>query len=116
MTWLITKYFTTAALIVLVSEIAKRTEKVGALLSALPMVVVLAMIWQHVEGQPPEKIASYATYTFWYVIPTLPMFLVFPAMQAKFGFWIAMIAGAGLTAICFVLLASVQRQFGVDLM
>jgi hypothetical protein len=75
--WIITKYAITALLVVLISEVAKRSDKLGALIAALPMVTVLAMIWLYLEGQPAEKISNHALYTFWYVLPTLPMFLVF---------------------------------------
>ena len=70
MTWLITKHAITAALVVLISEVAKRSDKLGALIAALPLVTVLAMIWLYVEQQPPEKISNHAWYTFWYVLPT----------------------------------------------
>lgn len=65
MTWIITKYFLTAAVVVLVSELAKRSDKLGAFVAALPLVTVLALIWLYVEKQPPEKIAKHAWYTFW---------------------------------------------------
>ncbi|MGE4407087.1 DUF3147 family protein, partial [Pseudomonas sp.] len=75
MGWIITKYLLTAAVVVLVSEVAKRSDRLGGLLAALPLVTVLAMVWLYVERQPLEKIANHAWYTFWYVLPTLPMFL-----------------------------------------
>jgi hypothetical protein len=112
---IITKYLISAGLIVLVSELAKRNEKIGALITALPLVVVLTLIWLYVEKQPTAKIASYAAYTFWYVIPTLPMFLVFPALLPRIGFWPAMLAGVIITVICFALLAAVVRRFGISL-
>jgi L-asparagine transporter-like permease len=55
MTWLITKYLITAALVVAISEMAKRTEKIGALLASLPLVTILALIWLYVEKQPDEN-------------------------------------------------------------
>ena len=68
MGWIIFKYLVTAAIVVAVSEVAKRSDKLGALIVALPLVTILAMIWLYVEKQPPEKIASHAWYTFWYVV------------------------------------------------
>jgi hypothetical protein len=38
MAWIITKYFLTAAVVVLVSEVAKRSDKLGGFVAALPMV------------------------------------------------------------------------------
>jgi F0F1-type ATP synthase assembly protein I len=92
MVWGVTKYLITAAVVVLVSEFAKRSDKLGALIAALPIVTVLTLIWLHVERQPESKVANHAWYTFWYVVPTLPMFLVFPSLLARLGFWPALAA------------------------
>lgn len=116
MGWLITKYLITAAIVVAVSEIAKKSDKLGALIVALPLVTILAMIWLHVEKQPMEKIANHAWYTFWYVVPTLPMFLLFPMLLQKFGFWLSLIISAVITVICFWLFALVVKGFGIDLL
>lgn len=116
MGWLIAKYLLTAAVVVLVSEAAKRSDRLGGFLAALPLITVLAMIWLYVERQPLEKIANHAWYTFWYVLPTLPMFLLFPRLLARLGFWLALLAGALLTVACFGLLALLLRRFGVQLL
>ena len=78
MHWIIFKYAITAGMVVLISEIAKRSDKLGGLIAALPLVTVLTLIWLFIENQSSEKIANHAWYTFWYVVPTLPMFLAFP--------------------------------------
>ena len=116
MAWLITKYFVTAAIVVLVSEFAKRSDKLGAFIAALPLVTVLALIWLHVEQQPQEKVANHAWYTFCYVLPTLPMFLIFPWLLPRWGFWPALAASALITAACFGAFAVVLRRFGIDLL
>lgn len=116
MAWLIVKYLVTAAVVVAVSEFAKRSDRVGGLIAALPLVTFLALIWLHVEDQPVEKIASHAWYTFWYVVPTLPMFLAFPLLLPRIGFWYSLMACIGITLVCFVLFALVVRRFGIDLM
>jgi hypothetical protein len=116
MTWIVTKYLITAAMVVLISEAAKRSDRLGGLLAALPLVTVLTMIWLFVEKQPTAKIANHAWYTFWYVIPTLPMFLVFPSLINRWGFWVALTASAVITIACFALFASVLRRFGIELM
>ena len=116
MAWLITKYAVTAALVVLVSEIAKRSDRLGGLIAALPLVTVLALVWLHVEQQPEQKLANHAWYTFWYVIPTLPMFLAFPVLLPRWGFWPALAACALLTSACFALFALLVRRFGIELL
>ncbi len=115
MAWIIWKYLLTAAIVVGISEVAQRSDRLGAVLAALPLVTLLAMAWLHIEQAPAEKIANHARYTFWYVLPTLPMFLAFPWLLARLGFWPALAASAVLTGACFLIAAAVASLFGVDL-
>lgn len=116
MLWLVTKYFLTAAVVVLVSEAAKRSDRLGGFIAALPLVTVLALIWLYVEEQPMEKIANHAWYTFWYVVPTLPMFLAFPVLLPRFGFWPTLLACVIITVVCFRLFALAVGRFGIELL
>ncbi|MDO9272060.1 MAG: DUF3147 family protein [Rugosibacter sp.] len=116
MLWLITKYLTTAAVVVLVSELAKRSDKLGGLVAALPLVTILTLIWLQIENQPESKIANHAWYTFWYVVPTLPMFLAFPLLLPRLGFWLTLLASVVITVICFGLFALALRRFGIELL
>jgi hypothetical protein len=102
--------------VVLVSELAKRSDKLGGLVAALPLVTVLTLIWLYVEQQPVSKIANHAWYTFWYVIPTLPMFLAFPLLLPKIGFWPTLLACIVITMICFGVFALAIRRFGIELL
>ena len=116
MSWLITTSAITAALVVLISEAAKRSDKLGGLIAALPLVTVLTLVWLYIEQQPTAKIANHAWYTFWYVIPTLPMFLLFPPLLTRIGFWPTLLACVIITAACFGLFALAVRRFGIELL
>lgn len=116
MAWIVTKYLLSAAVVVLVSEVARRSDRLGGLVAALPMVTVLALIWLHVEGQPQQKIVNHAWYTFWYVVPTLPMFVAFPALLPRIGFWPTMAASILITVASFWLFALAVRRFGIELL
>lgn len=115
MMWIVTKYLITAAIVVLVTEAAKRSDRLGGLLAALPMVTVLALIWLYIENQPQEKIASHAWYTFWYVVPTLPMFLAFPFLLPRLGFWPTLAVSVVITLVSFVGFSLLLRRFGIEL-
>ena len=115
MSWIITKYFLSAAVVVSVSELAKRSDKLGAFIVALPLIMLLALIWLHVENQPQTKIANFAWYTFWYVIPTLPMLLAFPVLLPRIGFWPTLLVYMVVTVVCFGLFALALRHFGIEL-
>lgn len=116
MHYLLFKYAVTAGLVVLISEVAKRSDRAGALIASLPLVTVLTLIWLHVERQPLDKIGNHAAYTFWYVLPTLPMFLVFPALLVRHGFWPALVLSLLLTALLFLGSALLLRRFGISLL
>ncbi|MCW8328731.1 DUF3147 family protein [Photobacterium sp. SDRW27] len=116
MLWIIVKYLTTAAIVVLVSEVAKRSDKIGALVAALPTVTILALIWMYVEDQGQEKLANHAYYTFWYVIPTLPMFLAFPYLIGRYSFWVSLFVCALISIVCFGIVAYLVKGFGIKLL
>lgn len=116
MYWIISKYLITAAVVVAVSEIAKRSDKLGGFIAALPLVTILALTWMYLENQSQVKIANQALYTFWYVIPTLPMFLVFPWLLPRFGFWPALAASIIVAVVCFGVFALLVRRFGIELL
>ena len=116
MNWIIFKYLLTAGVVVVISEVAKRSDRLGGLIAALPLVTVLALIWLYVENQSSEKISNHAYYTFWYVLPTLPMFLIFPYLLKKFGFWVTLSLSMVITLIIFYIFAKVMKSFGVELL
>jgi uncharacterized membrane protein (GlpM family) len=116
MSWIITKYLLTAGLVVFISEVAKRSDKLGGFIAALPLMTLLTLTWLFIENQSQEKIANHAYYTFWYVIPTLPIFLLFPYLLPRLGFWLTMGASVVVTVICFWLFALLMKNFGVELL
>lgn len=116
MAWIITKYLLTAGIVILVSELAKRSDKLGGLVAALPLVTVLTLVWLYLENQSMEKIANHAWYTFWYVLPTLPMFIAFPLLLPKLGFWPTLISSILITMASFGGFVILLRRFGIELL
>ena len=116
MAWLISKYLLTASIVMLASELARRSDRLGALVAALPLVTVLVLVWMYIEKQPVEKIGNHAWFTFWYVLPTLPMFLVFPWLLPRWGFWPALLVSVFATVIALLGLAWVLKRFGIILL
>jgi hypothetical protein len=114
--YIFVKYLITAGLVVMISEIAKRSDRLGAVVASLPWVTVLTLIWLYVERQPDKRITNHAFYTFWYVIPTLPMFLIFPWLMPRFGFWMSLGMCVVVTAVSFVGFAFVLKRVGIELM
>ena len=104
MFFLITKIIVTAALIVLISEIAKVNDKLGGLIAAMPIMTLLVILWMYYDGNTNEKISSHISYTLFYIVPTIPMFLIFPFVISKFGFYIAFLISILITVISVTIL------------
>ena len=83
MIWYAVKLLVSAGIIVLISELSKKLPLLASLIASLPLVSVLGMIWMYGEKVEVEKIAAHAEGTFWYVLPSLPMFLLMPWMLKK---------------------------------
>ena len=116
LTWMDgTKLLLSALVILFVTKIQVFHDRLSALLIALPLTSLLAMIWMRAEGQDSERIANHAEGTFWFVLPTLPMFALFPVMLERWGFAVTMLLSVGVTIICFFLVAIVVRRWGVEL-
>ncbi|MGE9269689.1 MAG: DUF3147 family protein [Verrucomicrobiales bacterium] len=111
------KVVVTAVVILFVTKIQTFSDRLSALLIALPLTSLLAMIWMQAEKQGNDRIANHAEGTFWFVVPTLPMFLVLPWMlRHGWGFWPALGVNCLITVACFWLMVVGLRQFGIDLM
>ena len=118
------KIFLTALIILVVTKLQLLSDRLSALLIALPLTSILAMIWMRHESKVPdeaariESIANHAYYTFWFVLPTLPMFLVIPWMLRKgHGFYFTLFVNAALTTALFWLLVVVLKKFtNIELM
>jgi hypothetical protein len=103
-------------IIAVVSEVAKRSPAFGALIVSLPLVSLLGILWLWRDTGDVERIASHAESTFWYVLPSLPMFLVLPAMlRAGINFWPSMGASCAVTVILYFITAWSLAKFGINL-
>lgn len=103
-------------LIAIASSLAKRYPGFGALVASLPLVSVLGMIWLWNEKPDAENMAVHAGATFWYVLPSLPMFLLIPILlRHGLGFWISLAAGCGLTIILYGAMTWIAPRFGLHL-
>ena len=116
MFYLAVKAAISGILVAVVSEAAKRSPAFGALIASLPLVSVLAVIWLWRDTGDSERIASHMLATFWYVLPSLPMFLVMPWMlRAGFNFWLTLAASCALTVALYLLTAWALSKFGIVL-
>ena len=113
MIYIIVKILLTAALIVIISEIAKLNDRLGGLISALPITTLFVITWLYFENVSYQKISNHITYTLLYVLPTLPMFLCFPFLIEKYGFYIAVLLSIILTICCIVIFDFLIKKIGI---
>lgn len=105
-----------ALLIVTASEVGRRNAVIGALVASLPLVSILAMSWLWMETGDSARLATFSLTTFWYVLPSLPMFLLLGAMlKSGVPFWPALAAGALLTAVLYALMSMALSRFGITI-
>jgi hypothetical protein len=114
MAYLLLKAALSGILIAIISEVAKRYPGFGGLIASLPLVSVLGMIWLWRDKPDPANMAAHAEATFWFVLPSLPMFLLIPAMLRNgFSFWVGLAAGCALTIALYALMLWIGTRFGL---
>ncbi len=116
MAYLILKALLSGVIIAIVSELARRSPGLGALIASLPLISILGMMWLWRDTSDPDRMAAHATGTFWFVLPSLPMFLLIPALLKRgVGFWPALAAGCVLTMVLYALTVWLGPRFGLRL-
>ena len=116
MLYLVIKALVSGAIIAIVSEVSKRSPGFGALVVSLPLLSVLAMLWLWNDTGDRARIAELSQGTFWFVLPSLPMFLAIPMMlRAGFGFWPALGLGCLLTIVLYFAMIWLLGRLGVTL-
>lgn len=115
MSFVLLKILITACLIVIITEIAKINDRIGGLMAAMPITTFLILFWLYFENTTTSKISNHMTYTLLYLIPTVPMFLIFPFCINKFGFWIAILLAIIVTLISTLLVHHFSKYFDLKL-
>lgn len=116
MGYLVAKALLSGLIIAIVSEVAKRSPGFGALIASLPLVSILGMVWLWRDTGDAPRLAAHAEATFWFVLPSLPMFLVVPTLLRRgVPFWPALAAGCVLTVVLYLAMTGVGPRLGLKL-
>jgi hypothetical protein len=106
------KIMLSATILVAVSEIAKRSSTLGALLASLPLTSLLAFVWLYLDTGDAQKVGALSADVFWLVLPSLPMFLLLPwLLKMGWGFWLSMGAAVLVTTLCYSMMLLAFKQF-----
>lgn len=103
-------------IIALIAFVGKKAPAAGALIASLPLISILGMVLLWRDTADSKLLADHAEATFWYVLPSLPMFLLIPwLLRSGFGFWPALAAGLILTISLYLVTILIAARFGVRL-
>ncbi len=116
MIYLIIKAVLSGIIVMVVSEVGIRNPSIGGLIASLPLISILAFIWLWRDTSDPERIAAQAEATFWYIFPSIPMFLALPAMLRNgIGFWPALSISCVLTLALYSATMWVLLRIGINI-
>ncbi len=116
MYYYITKIIITTLLIVLISEITKRSSLVGALLAAVPLVSILAMIWMYVDTNNSNTAVEFSNKIVWLIAPSMTLFILFPFLIKKgMHFYLSMAISVASTIIAYYLMILILEKFGIKM-
>lgn len=116
MSYFLVKAVLSGFLIALISEVSRRYPGLGGLIASLPLVSVIGMIWLWHDTGDIERMADHATGTFWFVLPSLPMFLLIPALIKRgLGFYPALLVGCALTICLYLVIIWLGPRLGLRL-
>jgi hypothetical protein len=112
----VTRALLSGIIIALIAVIGRKAPALAALVASLPLISILGMIWLWRDTGNPSLLADHAEATFWYVLPSLPMFLLMPWMlRAGHSFWLTLATAVALTVILYLLTIGIAARFGVRL-
>lgn len=110
------KVLITAVLVVAISEVGKRSSALGAILASLPITSLLAFIWIYGETGDTAKISALSTSIFWYVLPSLVLFVALPVLLGQgYGFWLSLALSSALTFAAYVAMTAILARYGITL-
>ena len=110
----IAKALLAGAMIAAIAEIGKRLPAMAALVASLPLVSILGMVFLWHARPDVENMARHSEATFWFVLPSLPMFLLIPVMmRAGVSFWLSLIAGCAVTIVLYLLMVRFGPALGI---
>lgn len=116
MSYFMVKWVLSGLLVAAISEIARRSPGFAALVASLPLVSILGMIWLWRDTSDTARIASHAEATFWYVLPSMPMFLLLPWwLRSGMSFWPSLGLGCLVTILLYFLLLWLAPRFNLPL-
>ena len=114
MLYLLVKAVVSGVLIAAISEVARRSPGWGGLLASLPLTSLIAMIWLWRDTGDEQRIAQLSLGAFWFVLPSLPLFLIVPLMlRSGWAFWPTLLAACAVTLALYAAMFAIGARLGM---
>ncbi|MEC9488643.1 MAG: DUF3147 family protein [Halanaerobium sp.] len=116
MFYTVIKTIISAVIIVAISEIAKRSSLLGAILASLPLVSFLGMIWLYIDTKSVERVAQLSSSIFWMVIPSLSLFIILPVLlRHDINFYLSLAVSTTVMVLIYFIMLAVLKRFGIEI-
>ena len=116
MLYLLVKAGISGLLVAIISEVARRQPGWGGLLASLPLTSILAMIWLWRDTSDSERVAVLSGSTIWFILPSVPLFIVIPwLLRSGIGFWAAMAIAVAVTLALYAAMFALAPRLGIKL-
>ena len=113
MSFYLLKVLFTGLLVVLITEVSKVSGKIGGIITAMPLTTLLVVFWLYYENVPNEEISNYVKNTLYFILPTLPLFIIFPILITRYGFFTAISLSMLLTIIAVLIVNTLLKYLNV---
>ncbi|MGH7902158.1 MAG: DUF3147 family protein [Thermodesulfobacteriota bacterium] len=116
MSYYIAKVLISAILVVLISEISKRSSLIGAVLASLPIVSILAFVWIYIDTKSVEVISDLSRNIFWLVMPSLSLFIVLPLLlKNRWDFYLSLAISCLIMISLYFIMVLILRKFNIQM-
>ena len=110
------KLLISSGIIVLVSEVAKKSSYIGGLIASIPLVSVLSLIWLYIDTKDIESVRNLSNSILWMVIPSISLFISLPILlRSGIGFYLSIFLSIIITIGCYGMTILLLSRFGIEL-
>ena len=116
MVYILIKTIITAVVVVIISEIAKRSSFFAGVIASIPLTSFLAFIWLYWETQNSQKVIDLSYSILLMIIPSLTFFIILPlALKLESSFIVSMILATISTVLAYWFFIVLLNKFGVNI-
>ncbi len=106
----------TAILVVIISEVSKKSSIIAGVLASIPLLSFIAIFWMYYENKDLTVIINFSKAIFWLVIPSLLFFLALPILLKKgVNFYLSMSISASVMVLFYYLMVVILKRFNITI-